>query len=231
MTAGTTHATGSHPDDALLGGWAHDALPQVAAWTVESHLETCAACRTRLDDVATPTMTLAWLAAVGLVTAGMLVLGAQLDQVGATWDGVGLFLAVAPAVPLLGVAISYGAHTDPTHDLLRAAPMSAAHLLVIRSAAVVATTVVPMVIVAILAPQVGVPALAAVLPSVAVVVAMALATSRSATIALAMALLGRGAGRHRSGGPRTPTRRAEPCTAGRMRGLQSRRDRPPAPAS
>lgn len=237
MTTSSSSSASTHLDEALLTDWAVDALPDLAAWTVEEHLVGCAICRDRLGEVDTPvadaelagiyarvatviaapdvsvveralqavgvsestarllmltrSFTFAWLASVAVVTAGMLILGTQLEAAGARWDGLGLFLAVAPIVPLAGVAMSFGAHTDPTHELLRAAPMSAVHLLVVRTAAVLATTVVPMVVASAVAPEVGLPALAAVLPSCAVVaVALGLSPTVSAPAALTVTLGG-----------------------------------------
>jgi hypothetical protein len=83
-----------------------------------------------------PALTAAWL--TGMV---MVLLFAMLAS---TWEagrGVGIFLLLAPLLPVAGVAAAYGAEADPTHELTLAAPYSKLRLLLLRTAAVVATCV------------------------------------------------------------------------------------------
>ena len=83
-----------------------------------------------------PSLTGAWLTGMVLVVLFALV--------ASTWGsglGAGLFLVLAPLLPVAGVAAAYGAEADPTHELTLAAPYSKIRLLLLRTGAVVATCV------------------------------------------------------------------------------------------
>ncbi|MET9661403.1 zf-HC2 domain-containing protein, partial [Streptomyces sp. NPDC006510] len=78
-----------------------------------------------------------WLLALLLVAVGALVL--------AYGAGVGdtarpLLLVVAPMLPLAGVALSYGRHADPMHEITAATPSGGLRLLT-RTAAVLAVSI------------------------------------------------------------------------------------------
>ena len=81
--------------------------------------------------------------------------------------GIGLFLALAPVLPVAGVAVAFGPRTDPLHEVAVAAPYSSFRLLLLRSAAVLTTSLL-----------LAVPA-AALLPATAWVAAIALAAGVS----------------------------------------------------
>lgn len=83
---------------------------------------------------ATPSLTTAWLLSV----AGALVFALLAAQSGPR--GVLVFLALAPVLPVAGVAVAYGRDTDPTYDVALAAPYSAFRLVLLRTAAVLLTT-------------------------------------------------------------------------------------------
>lgn len=72
-----------------------------------------------------------WWAAVLLVVAGTLVLGLGAGSGGAR----PLLLAVAPVVPLTGVALAYGPYADPLFELALATPRGGLKLLLLRTAA------------------------------------------------------------------------------------------------
>lgn len=61
--------------------------------------------------------------------------------------GLALFLLVAPLVPVAGVAFAYGPDVDPAYEVGVAVPYSAAKLLLLRSGAVLATSL-PLVLAA-----------------------------------------------------------------------------------
>jgi hypothetical protein len=84
---------------------------------------------------ATPSLRRSWLLAVSAVLA-IAVLVAN----GAT-TGYLFFLAVAPLLPLAGIAAAYGPGIDATYEISLAAPISSFRLLLIRSVAVLVTTV------------------------------------------------------------------------------------------
>ena len=110
---------------------------------------------------ATPVLRRSWyLASILVLFFGLA--GASSDNTGS----VGLFLAVAPVVPVLGVALAYGPGVDPAHDMTVATPVSGFRLLLLRSVAVLATSVVfGGVAAAILAADHGLRALAWMLPA------------------------------------------------------------------
>lgn len=94
----------------------------------------------------TPTFHLAWLGALALIS--MLAIGAGVDRTLLRADrGTFLFLVVAPLLPVLGVAAAFGRQTDPAHELTITAPISAFELVLVRTAAVLATSV-PVTLVA-----------------------------------------------------------------------------------
>lgn len=89
-----------------------------------------------------PSLTGAWITGMVLVVVFSLM--------ASTWGsgrGVGVFLVLAPLLPVAGVAAAYGAEADPTHELALSAPYSKIRLLLLRTGAVVATCV-PLTIVA-----------------------------------------------------------------------------------
>jgi hypothetical protein len=92
---------------------------------------------------ATPSLRLSWFAAVGLAL-GFAVFAARVvgDAGPFRPDELLPFLVVAPLVPLAGVAAAYGPGIDPTYEVGIAAPMRTDRLLLIRTIAVVGTSVV-----------------------------------------------------------------------------------------
>jgi hypothetical protein len=120
---------------------------------------------------ATPSLTLSWLAAVSICLA-LAVTAAHLGE-----RGMLVFLALAPLLPVAGVAAAYGPGIDPTYEISVASAMRGPRLLLIRAAAVVATTTVLAGLAALALPQFGWLAAAWLLPSLALtVLGLALAT-------------------------------------------------------
>jgi len=87
---------------------------------------------------ATPVLRASWLCAV-LLTLLSTVLAAHLAEQYATPI---LFLTLAPLLPLAGVAASFGPGVDPTYEIALVAPVHTFRLLLMRCAAVLATTTV-----------------------------------------------------------------------------------------
>ncbi len=90
--------------------------------------------------LATPAMRASWL---------LSVLAALVFAVAAAWSegNEDLFLAVAPILPVVGVAFAYGRSVDPAYEITVAAPFGGFRLLLLRaSAAVAATTVMTLAI-------------------------------------------------------------------------------------
>jgi hypothetical protein len=110
--------------------------------------------------VATPVLRRSWLLSVVLV----LVLGAI---AGRTTPTPLLLLMTAPLLPLAGVAVSFGSGLDPTYEMAVVAPMHTFRLLMVRTVAVLATTV-PVALAASLAvPSFGAVTVGWLLPALA----------------------------------------------------------------
>lgn len=95
---------------------------------------------------ATPSLRLSWLGGTALVLAMALVVAHSGER------GVALFLALAPLLPVAGVAAAFGPRADPLHEVAVAAPYPSFRLLLLRTAVVVATTVLLAVPAAALLP-------------------------------------------------------------------------------
>lgn len=111
---------------------------------------------------AAPVLRIAWAAGLAAVLGFILVASMAGHD-----SGLALFLALAPLVPVAGVAAAYGPSVDPSYELALAAPYRMIRLVLLRSAAVVLTAVPLTVAAGILLPLDGAAAVAWVLPSLA----------------------------------------------------------------
>lgn len=119
----------------------------------------------------TPSLQLSWVTG----TAIALVMALAVAHSGER--GVALFLALAPVLPVAGVAVAFSARTDPLHEVAVAAPYSSYRLLLVRSAAVLLATLVLAVPAAALLPATPLVAAAWLLPALALAcTSLALAT-------------------------------------------------------
>ena len=143
---------------------------------------------------ATPVLRRSWLGAVvaGLV---MSVLAAQ------STGSVTLFLALAPLLPLAGVALSYGPALDPTCEMAVVSPVHGFRLLMIRTVAVLTAGLALCGLATLALPGLGLRALAWLLPALALTSAGLALSARRA-----------GAGRRGMGG----AARHGPCRPGRQ---------------
>ena len=122
----------------------------------------------------TPALRLAWLAAVAFV-ATFAVAAARLDG-----DGPWLLLVIAPLLPVAGVATAYGPALDPTYEIGVAAPLSGLRLTLMRTLAVIATTLPLLAVAGLVSPGGGWVVFGWVLPSFALVaITLALSTAIS----------------------------------------------------
>jgi hypothetical protein len=110
---------------------------------------------------ATPALHLSWLCAV----AGVLAFAVAAAH--AAPRGISVFLALAPLIPLAGVAAAYGPDVDPAYEIGLAAPMRSSRLLLIRAVAVLVTSAALAGAAALALPAVGWVAAAWLLPSLA----------------------------------------------------------------
>ncbi len=130
---------------------------------------------------ATPTMRWSWLGAAA-AAVGFCVGAAAIGE-RATLP----FLVAAPLLPLGGVAIAYGPWADPMDELTRAAPMSSVRLLLLRATAVLATTALGVGVAVALLPSADLPAVAWLLPALALTTAtLALSTVVATHVAAAI---------------------------------------------
>ena len=128
-----------------------------------------------------PTFRAPWLSAT-LVTLAFATLAAGVD------DGRGLllFLVVAPLLPVAGVAFAYGPLADPSFEITASTPYSALRLLLLRTVAVLATTLPLTVAAGLLVPGGGLgvawlaPSLAAVAATLAAATWIPLARAAAA---------------------------------------------------
>ncbi|MEU0374059.1 zf-HC2 domain-containing protein [Streptomyces sp. NPDC006283] len=134
----------------------------------------------------------AWAVALLLVGAAAFGLGR-----GAGFEGARpLLLLVSPLLPLAGVGLSYGRHSDPMYEIAVSTPSGGLRLLLARTAAVLATGVPALTAIgALLPPGAGGPGAAAwLLPGLALTLAaLALGSyvgCRKAAAALAAGWLG-----------------------------------------
>ncbi|MER6399877.1 zf-HC2 domain-containing protein [Kitasatospora sp. NPDC001603] len=76
-----------------------------------------------------------WAAAVVLIVLGALVLPSAVAR------NSPMLLLMAPVMPLLAVALSWGAHSDPVHELISVTPRSGLGLVLRRTVAVLALVI------------------------------------------------------------------------------------------
>jgi hypothetical protein len=85
----------------------------------------------------TPSLRVSWLLAVSVA----LGFSAVASTVSSGSGKIDLFLAVAPLVPVAGVAVAYGRLGDPAHEITVATPIDSVRLLLLRTAVVTASAV------------------------------------------------------------------------------------------
>jgi hypothetical protein len=116
--------------------------------------------------VATPALRRAWYLSIAVAV----LVGLGSSQPG---DRGSLFalLVLAPALPVLGVALAYGPSADPLYDVQLATPMRGVRLVLVRAVTVLACTIVFVGGPALLAPDVRAMAFAWLLPALALTAA------------------------------------------------------------
>ncbi|MEV0173004.1 zf-HC2 domain-containing protein [Streptomyces sp. NPDC050803] len=131
---------------------------------------------------ATPVLRRSWLAAVVLLLV---------TTVGVVYSAGSptLFLALAPMLPLAGVALSYGPALDPTYEMAVVSPVHGFRLLMIRTLAVLAAGLGLNGLATLALPSYGLRALAWLLPALALTAAGLALTPRLGPV-LAPSLVG-----------------------------------------
>lgn len=110
---------------------------------------------------ATPSLRGAWLSGV-LVLLIIAFLAAHASR-----HGTLVFVALAPVLPVVGVALAFGPRTDPTLEVAAASPYSLVRLLAARTTFVVATTLLPAAALSLFVPGGDWVAIGWLLPSLA----------------------------------------------------------------
>lgn len=125
---------------------------------------------------ATPVLRTAWLVSVGVALLFASVAAKKTWQAG---DQLAIFLALAPIVPVVGVAMAYGPQSDRAYEVSLAAPMSGVRLLLLRTATVLAAAGALSVLAMLAAPTAGWLRLAWLLPGAATTSATLAAATRT----------------------------------------------------
>ncbi len=120
---------------------------------------------------ATPSLRGAWLTAVCVLLV-IAFLAAHASR-----NGTLVFVALAPVLPVVGVALAFGPQSDPTLEVAAASPYSLIRLLAARTSFVVATTLLPTAAVSFFVPGQGWLTIGWLLPSLAMC-SVVLATAR-----------------------------------------------------
>ncbi|GLW45591.1 hypothetical protein Stsp02_12530 [Streptomyces sp. NBRC 14336] len=147
--SGAVRATAAGAVLAEVRGAVLDAAPPVRA---KAPLRT-----PRLLWAAAPAVRGAWLPAVLLVALGAVLLAHVADFQGAR----PLLLAVAPVVPVAGVALSYGRHADPLHELAASTPSAGLRLALTRTVMVLAVSLPLLTLAGVVLPDSDAPGAAA----------------------------------------------------------------------
>jgi hypothetical protein len=129
---------------------------------------------------ATPVLRLSWLGAVA-VTLALTALLAHLAH-------PAVFLAVAPLLPVAGVALSFGPRVDPTYEISVVAPMHTFRLLLLRCVAVVSTTTGLSAAASLALPEFGLAAVGWFLPALALTTLSLALTPRFGPVLAAVAV-------------------------------------------
>jgi hypothetical protein len=163
-------------DERLAANWrvVVDTIDQPAPSRLERVLRRCGlpGWTVRLA-VSTPGLRRAWGAALATVVLfGLAAADPQRPR-----ESLAGFLVLAPLVPLLGVASSYGAGADPAYELTVSTPRSGLRLVLLRTITVLVASFAVLAAASVLLPGRSALAFAWLLPSVAVTCgALALST-------------------------------------------------------
>ncbi|MGI5455988.1 zf-HC2 domain-containing protein [Streptomyces sp. CA-249302] len=112
---------------------------------------------------ATPVLRRSWLGSV----VAVLVMSVAAAYTARNSQSPTVFLALAPLLPLAGVALSYGPALDPTYEMAVVAPVHGFRLLMIRTVAVLAAVLGLSGLATLALPGYGLGALAWLLPALA----------------------------------------------------------------
>jgi hypothetical protein len=130
----------------------------------------------------TPALRRSWFAAVGF-TLAVSIAAAHLAR---TMTVPVPLLAIAPLLPLIGVAVSFGPRVDPSHELAVVAPMNTFRLLLLRCVAVLSATTALTGVASLTVPEFGPVTLGWLAPSLALTLLSLVLTPRFGPVAAAL---------------------------------------------
>jgi hypothetical protein len=132
----------------------------------------------------TPGLRKSWLAAV----ASTLTITAAAAHLAQSMAVPILLLAIAPLLPLVGVAISFGPRVDPSYELAVVAPLHTFRLLLLRCAAVLSATTSLTAVASLALPGYGPVVLGWLVPSLALTLLSLALTPRLGPVRAAVAV-------------------------------------------
>jgi hypothetical protein len=152
---------------------------------VERALRACGTSDTTARLLAvTPSLRGSWL--VGVVLVLVIAELAASSSPG----GIAVFVALAPVLPVISVAAAFGGEMDRAREMVAAAPYPPVRLLLVRTLAVVATTVLPATGLALLVPGSTLLAMGWLLPSLALAGTVLVLTPQAPALPTAAVLAG-----------------------------------------
>ncbi|MEU8419696.1 hypothetical protein AB0C15_02315 [Micromonospora sp. NPDC048835] len=127
---------------------------------------------------ATPALRLSWLVAIAVTAVSTATVAMFTDPL--------VFLAVAPLLPLVAVAVSFAPGIDPTHEIAVVAPIRSFRLLLLRCLAVLAATTALSAVASLFIYEYGLRATGWFLPSLALTLLSLLLSTRLGAAAAAV---------------------------------------------
>ena len=119
-----------------------------------------------------PVLRIGWLVGVSVVLGFAVVASLLVDD-----GGLAPFLAVAPLVPVAGVAVAYGPSADASYEAVLVSPYPMFRLVLLRTAAVLATSLPLLVLAGLLLPFSSTTAVAWLVPAAGCTVVVLAASS------------------------------------------------------
>jgi hypothetical protein len=132
---------------------------------------------------AAPSLRSSWLFGL-LACMGFVALAAKFGGN----QGLAFFLLVAPLVPVAGVALAYGPDVDPAYEVALVSPYPAARLVLVRTVAILTTSLPVVAATSLLVPLLGPAAVTWLLPALAFSVLVLAASTWFRPVQVAAAL-------------------------------------------
>jgi hypothetical protein len=135
--------------------------------------------------VVTPILRVSWLVSIAMTLA----FSAASARLADTMSTPIVFLALAPLLPLAGIAACFGPRVDPSYEIALVAPLQTFRLLLLRCAVVLTTTCLLSLAAALALPDYGLVALGWVLPSLTLTLLSLALTPRFGPVTAAIVII------------------------------------------